>query len=75
MWGYGYFALGATSHTDWLVHFNGRSWSTVRNPYPLSQNIMSGPLGPDAHGGGWIEATPAKGTSEWFYHVSAAGHW
>ena len=75
VWGYGYFGLGASSHTDWLVHFNGRSWSTVRNPYPLSPNIMSGPLGPDAHGGAWIEATPAKGTSQWLYHVSAAGHW
>jgi hypothetical protein len=75
VWDYGYFALGATSHTDWLAHFNGRSWSTARNPYPLSPNIMSGPLGPDAHGGAWIEATPAKGTSEWLYHVSAAGHW
>jgi hypothetical protein len=75
VWGYGYFGLGASSHTDWLVHFNGTSWSTVRNPYPLSRNIMSGPLGPDAHGGAWIEATPAKGKSEWLYHVSAAGHW
>jgi hypothetical protein len=75
VWDYGYFSLGASSHTDWLVHFNGTSWSTVRNPYPLSQNIMSGPLGPDAHGGAWIEATPAKGTSEWLYHVSAAGRW
>ena len=26
-------------------------------------------------GGAWIEATPAKGASEWLYHVSAAGHW
>ena len=75
VWDYGYFSLGATSHTDWLTHFNGRSWSTVRNPYPLSQDIMSGPLGPDGHGGAWIEATPAKVTSEWLYHVSAAGHW
>jgi hypothetical protein len=33
---------------------------------------MSGPLGPD---GTWIQATPAKGQSEWLYHVSAAGHW
>jgi hypothetical protein len=74
-WNYGYFSLGASSQTDWLVHFNGRSWSTVRNPYPLSLNIMSGPLGPDARGGAWIEATPAKRTSEWLYHVSAAGHW
>jgi hypothetical protein len=75
VWSYGYFALGATSHTDWLAHFNGTSWSTVRNPYPLSLNIMSGPLGPDGRGGAWIGATPAKGTSEWLYHVSAAGHW
>ncbi len=75
MWGYGYFGLGASSHTDWLVHFNGTSWSTVRNPYSLSPNIMSGPLGPDARGGAWIEATPAKGNTEWLYHVSAAGHW
>jgi hypothetical protein len=75
VWGYGYFSLGASSHTDWLVHFNGTSWSTARNPYPLSQNIMSGPLGPDGRGGAWIGATPAKGTGEWLYHVSAAGHW
>ena len=75
VWGYGYFSLGTSSHTDWLVHFNGTSWSTVRNPYPLSQNIMSGPLGPDGRGGAWIGATPAKGTGEWLYHVSAAGHW
>ena len=75
VWGYGYFSLGASSHTDWLVRFNGTSWSTVRNPYPLSQNIMSGPLGPDGRGGAWIGATPAKGTGEWLYHVSAAGHW
>jgi hypothetical protein len=75
VWGYGYFSLGASSHTDWLVHFNGRSWSTVRNPYPLSANIMSGALGPDGHGGAWIEATPAQVTSEWLYHVSASGHW
>jgi hypothetical protein len=75
VWDYGNFSLGASSQTDWLVHFNGTSWSTVRNPYPLSQNIMSGPLGPDAHGGAWIEATPARGKSEWLYHVSAAGHW
>jgi hypothetical protein len=75
VWGYGYFSLGASRHTDWLVHFNGRSWSTVRNPYPLSLSIMSGPVGPDAQGGAWIEATPAKGTSEWLYHVSAAGRW
>jgi hypothetical protein len=75
VWDYGYFSLGASSQTDWLVHFNGRSWSTVRNPYPLSSSIMSGPLGPDARGGAWIDATPAKGTSAWLYHVSAAGHW
>ena len=75
VWGYGYFSLGTSSHTDWLVHFNGTSWSTVRNPYPLSQNIMSGPLGPDGRGGAWIGATPAKGAGEWLYHVSAAGHW
>jgi hypothetical protein len=75
VWSYGYFSLGASSHTDWLAHFNGTSWSTVRNPYSLSPHIMSGPLGPDGHGGAWIEATPAKGTSQWLYHVSAAGHW
>jgi hypothetical protein len=75
VWDYGYFGLGASSQTDWLAHLHGTSWSTVRNPYPLSQNIMSGPLGPDAQGGAWIEATPAKGTSEWLYHVSAAGRW
>jgi hypothetical protein len=75
VWGYGYFSLGASSHTDWLVRFNGTSWSTVRNPYSLSPHIMTGSLGPDGHGGAWIEATPAKGTSEWLYHVSAAGRW
>jgi hypothetical protein len=75
VWCYGYFGLGATSQTDWLLHFNGRSWSTVRNPYPLSPSIMSGPLGPDGDGGAWIQATPAKSQSEWLYHVSAAGHW
>jgi hypothetical protein len=75
VWGYGYFGLGATSHTDWLVRFNGRSWATVRNPYPLSPNILSGPLGSDARGGAWIEATPAKSASEWLYHVSAVGRW
>jgi hypothetical protein len=75
VWGYGYFALGTSSHTDWLVHFNGTSWSAARNPYPLSPGIMSGPLGPDARGGAWIAATPATGESEWLYHVSPAGHW
>jgi hypothetical protein len=75
VWAYGYFSLGASSHTDWLVHFNGTSWSTVRNPYSLSANIMSGPIGPDARGGAWIEATPAQGKSEWLYHVSTAGRW
>lgn len=75
VWDYGYFDLGARIQTDWLVHFNGRSWSTVRNPYPLSPHIMSGPVGPDANGGAWFEATPAKGNSQWLYHVSAAGHW
>ena len=55
------------------MHFNGTSWSTVRNPYPLSPNICHGPLGPDGHGGAWIAATPANGTSQYLYHVSAAG--
>ncbi len=41
VWGYGYFALGSSSHTDWLVHFDGTSWSRVRNPYPLSRPSSS----------------------------------
>ena len=80
VWGYGYFGTtprtaGTASGIGWLVHFDGTSWSTVRIPYLLSQNIMAGPLGADGRGGAWIAATPASSGTESLYHVSAAGHW
>ncbi|HTR95806.1 MAG TPA: hypothetical protein VMI73_29075 [Trebonia sp.] len=76
VWGYGYTALGLKiPHTDWLSHFNGRSWSMVRNPYTLAGSIVSGPLGADGSGGLWIAAYPVGSTIQHLYHVSAAGHW
>jgi hypothetical protein len=75
VWGYGYFALKATTATDWLLHWNGKAWSNVRVPYTLNESYMAGPLGPDGHGGAWFEAVPAGASRAYLYHVSAAGQW
>jgi hypothetical protein len=72
LWGFGY--SGFTAGTDWLVHWNGKTWSNVKVPYRLS-NAAGGFIGSDGRNGVWFEAGAAGSSREFLYHDTASGHW
>lgn len=75
VWSFGYFGFKPGSSVYWLQHWNGKAWSNVRVPYPLSPTYIAGPLGPDGHGGAWLAAIPPGTVGQYLYHVTAAGQW
>jgi hypothetical protein len=75
VWGFGYFEFKTGSTVYWLVHWNGKAWSNVRVPYPLSPTYVAGPIGPDGHGGAWLAANTPNPARAYLYHVTAVGQW
>jgi hypothetical protein len=73
IWGYGYGDI--STGANWLVHWNGKSWSNVKVPYPLSKSGEIGVIGPDGRGGVWLANIAAKGTSQSLFHDTAGGRW
>jgi hypothetical protein len=73
IWGYGYSSI--RTGANWLVHWNGKSWSNVKVPYPLSKSGELGIIGPDGHGGVWFAAVAVRGTGQSLFHDTASGHW
>jgi hypothetical protein len=73
IWGFGY--SDPPAQTDWLVHWNGKAWSNVKVPYPVSKTLGGGFIGSDGRNGVWFEAVAAGGSREFLYHDTASGHW
>jgi hypothetical protein len=65
-------AGGAGERTQYLLHWNGKTWQRVHLHYPTSAVDY---LARDGRGGIWIVANGKAPALTWYLYHLSAGHW